>query len=617
VKSNFTTGSIPLAIGNNYILFETFDGNRKVGEDTILVARQDRTPPTVTVQHPRPGASDFATNHPVMVIFSEAMNPDSLNSERFSLTDASGSPVYGELRYDERHFTWMLRPDFPLTSGESYFVRVSGDVEDIAGGNPLNESVSWSFIAADGEDSVQPTFDRRWPGPSCDCAPTDTRILTHFDEPIDPATVDDAMITVRDEHDQAVPGKTLYAGNYLEFVPDNELSPGEAYRVSAANGIEDLVAHPLVGTVAWQFVIDSKQPSGTWADMADSGQVPAMAHHTAVWAEPAVIFWDGAGGATYHTALDTWSPLTTPNAPSPRREHSATWTGTEMIIWGGHADGVALNTGGRYNPASDRWQRIHSPLPSDYSATYKHMAIWTGGELIVWGGYATSESDNTAYLVNQGFRYDPFYDSWNALPTSGAPSARYDAILAWTGAELIIWSGKDEEGNVLDDGARYHPATDTWTPMSQQGAPQSHGHAEAGVWTGSELIAWNGGATVPDQRINNSFREPTLHLYDPVTDRWRRSNSGWEPFPITWSWSNDPWGITAHWTGDRLFILPGWSFAGAWSYDPQTDSWQQSTSTGGRFGYHGKAELWAGDRLIQWGGINNVMPTDDGKVFVP
>ena len=32
------------------------------------------------------------------------------------------------------------------------------------------------------------------------------------------------------------------------------------------------------------------------------------------------------------------------------------WTGSEMIVWGGESDGISyLNTGGRYNPSTDSW----------------------------------------------------------------------------------------------------------------------------------------------------------------------------------------------------------------------------------------------------------------------
>ena len=35
--------------------------------------------------------------------------------------------------------------------------------------------------------------------------------------------------------------------------------------------------------------------------------------------------------------------------------HTAVWTGSEMIVWGGIEFSLYLNTGGRYNPATDSW----------------------------------------------------------------------------------------------------------------------------------------------------------------------------------------------------------------------------------------------------------------------
>ena len=41
-----------------------------------------------------------------------------------------------------------------------------------------------------------------------------------------------------------------------------------------------------------------------------------------------------------------------------RRFHTAVWTGSEMIVWGGYYASYPyrLNTGGRYDPATDNWR---------------------------------------------------------------------------------------------------------------------------------------------------------------------------------------------------------------------------------------------------------------------
>jgi hypothetical protein len=40
-------------------------------------------------------------------------------------------------------------------------------------------------------------------------------------------------------------------------------------------------------------------------------------------------------GARYCFADDTWAPLPPNGAPSSRTGHAAVWTGKEIIIWGG------------------------------------------------------------------------------------------------------------------------------------------------------------------------------------------------------------------------------------------------------------------------------------------
>jgi len=45
---------------------------------------------------------------------------------------------------------------------------------------------------------------------------------------------------------------------------------------------------------------------------------------------------------------DHWTATSITGAPDARSEHTAVWTGTEMIVWGGLNDSGDLNTGGRY-----------------------------------------------------------------------------------------------------------------------------------------------------------------------------------------------------------------------------------------------------------------------------
>src|SRR5206468_3095025 len=144
-------------------------------------------------------------------------------------------------------------------------------------------------------------------------------------------------------------------------------------------------------------------------------------------------------------------------APDARYYHTAVWTGSEMIVWGGVGNiyPYFLNTGGRYDPATDSWtatSTANAPDPRDV-----HTAVWTGTKMIVWGGNANSG------FLNTGGRYDPATDSCTTTITTTAPDGRHYHTAVWTGTEMIVWGGQDSSFNPLNTGGRYDPATDSWT----------------------------------------------------------------------------------------------------------------------------------------------------------
>src|SRR5437879_5894568 len=71
---------------------------------------------------------------------------------------------------------------------------------------------------------------------------------------------------------------------------------------------------------------------------------------------------------------ERWETRST--SPGPRELHTAVWSGTEMLVWGGGAGGNFLNNGGRYNPLSDTWRSI--TLSNAPSGRWAHSAVWTG-----------------------------------------------------------------------------------------------------------------------------------------------------------------------------------------------------------------------------------------------
>jgi hypothetical protein len=55
--------------------------------------------------------------------------------------------------------------------------------------------------------------------------------------------------------------------------------------------------------------------------------------------------------------------------------------------------------------------------------------------MIVWAGYDGNNG------VNTGGKYNPGTNSWTATTTTNAPEPRFDPQAVWTGSEMIIWGG--------------------------------------------------------------------------------------------------------------------------------------------------------------------------------
>src|SRR6266581_277181 len=250
--------------------------------------------------------------------------------------------------------------------------------------------------------------------------------------------------------DMSAHSKNAAAGEY-ETLAVGKVSPlredeGHYYAVAVMNKGKDRLK---LATVAWL-----KEPLRSWLAKAET-QVPVtMAAVSANYTLPVISGQSDNSIPSVACTDDTWTPTSTTNAPAGRYEHTAVWTGSEMIVWGGF-NGSFLNTGGRYHPGTGSWTATSTTIAP--AGRDRYTAVWTGSEMIVWGGF------NGSYL-NTGGRYNPGTDSWTATSATSAPAGRYEHTAVRTGSEMIVWGGFN--GSYLNTGGRYNPGTDSWTATS-------------------------------------------------------------------------------------------------------------------------------------------------------
>ena len=285
----------------------------------------------------------------------------------------------------------------------------------------------------------------------------------------------------------------------------------------------------------------------TWVPTSTTGAPTARQGHSAVWTGSLMIVWGGsdvngdvvASGGVYDPATDSWVETSTTGAPEARGWHTAVWTGTEMIVWGGAADSMSLPlaTGGRYNPADDEWSdvsTVDAPI-----GRVGHSAVWTGDEMIVWGGDRTVGLP--PYQTSTGGRYDPSTDAWTDVSETDVPDARSSHAAVWTGDTMIVWGGQAYGPGILNTGGRYDPSTDEWAATDTITAPEPTVFSQA-VWTGAEMIVWGG------SRSSGSYSNSGGH-YDPVADLWHPTALEPAPEPRRWN--------TSIWTGRAMIIWGG------------------------------------------------------------
>ena len=274
-----------------------------------------------------------------------------------------------------------------------------------------------------------------------------------------------------------------------------------------------------------------------------------------VWGGYSSGIGDVRTGGRYNPSTNSWllSSLSTgagTNVPSARRNHTAVWTGSEVIVWGGTNAGTTLNTGGRYNPSSDAWSPTSSGLNIP-AARSEHTAVWTGSEMIVWGGG-----------INTGGRYSPATDTWLATSTgANVPSARSFSTAVWTGSEMIVWGGIEPNGSgfALGNGGRYDPITDSWTAIFGGASRYAH----TAIWTGTDMIVWGGWDFTPPPLDTGSRYCPAC----PLGSQWTQTAQ-----------TNAPTGRlhhTAVWSGSEMIVWGG-------GYEPRFQD-PVYYNTGGRY----------------------------------
>lgn len=205
-------------------------------------------------------------------------------------------------------------------------------------------------------------------------------------------------------------------------------------------------------------------------------------------------------------ASEVWTPppagawRTLPPAPvAARLDHTAVWTGREVIVWGGFDQfSRPLTDGARFDPVTGRW----SPLPPTGARRPASAAVWTGTDVVLTAPDAT-------------WRYDPIAEAWTSAPPVPVPDGHIldDRVVTLDRDVIAITEpfAADAKAAVFS----LAPGGAVWEPLPDLPVTLSRAHVVLSV--GTTLLVF-GPPVIPGQ--------PT-----GVVLETRSPAPAWRPFP--------------------------------------------------------------------------------------
>lgn len=247
-----------------------------------------------------------------------------------------------------------------------------------------------------------------------------------------------------------------------------------------------------------------------------------------------------------------WTDLASP--PTLPYGGATVWTGAELLAWGGtaytdYAEGTPQQGGFALDPRTGKVTRMP---PAPIAPRTLVASAWTGRELLIWGGY-DGQSFQPSSMFSDGAAYDPVRHEWRMLPA--APISGRAPLSVWTGKELLVVGTQLTDGTEMD-AAAYDPRKDRWTTLKE--APIRLNNASS-VWTGKEMIIFGALMHGGNRSTTNTA---VGAAYDPKRDSWREL----PPSHLS------PQASTVAWDGREMIA---WDYLNdAEAFDPKSGTWR-------------------------------------------
>jgi hypothetical protein len=347
--------------------------------------------------------------------------------------------------------------------------------------------------------------------------------------------------------------------------------------------------------------------SNTWADL-DVSSVPADAAWMRLLGTKLVV-WGKSSGAVFDPASRTWTARALPDAPQAT---TGSFVGSKLVQVGhvltdsyDHFESTRI-----YDFESGTWTAVSSAGAP--SSRYSAAQVIAGERFVVWGGYTAlpSPTNPSAYVhpMNaDGAILDVSTGTWTKITDAGAPAPRHtpDVATAVDG-KVVLWGGlsidvQTDKTTILGDGALFDPIANVWSTMASSGAPSARWNALA-VAAGSKVVVYGGQGVWPGANGANQFFTDGS-TYDVAANAWAPLPPSPATIPTqtppppnaTWMWHQ------AYEAGGRVVFLNP-KLDAVQAFDPVANTWQSVAAPASMVGRSSYLAAWTGCRFVILGG---------------
>lgn len=264
----------------------------------------DITPPSVVSVSPPNLTSGVSAATIVAIVFSEAMNPSSINTSTIVLSvTGTSSTVTGTVSYNSATNTATFTPASALAFSTSYTITVSG-VTDLSG-NGLSSPFSSIFATGAAPDVTPPTVSSTNPtnfasGVARTVAPTVT-----FSEAMNASTINGSTITLSTSG-APVAGAVTYdaTSRTATFTPSSPLSFSTSYALTVTTGVQDVAGNPMAAQFSSSFTVMAN-PDTTRPTVISSTRIGAAGPPLENRSMASITFSEPMNAATINTSTVT------------------------------------------------------------------------------------------------------------------------------------------------------------------------------------------------------------------------------------------------------------------------------------------------------------------------